>query len=617
MGEKVEKVRLIVHTEEEGAGVLERVSGNLKKIAQEQRASGEHQLESLIKGAGVAGLAMEALERTAKVAEASREAMKQVREGAIDTTQAWGQVVQKTSDAIPIFGSAVRALDEIGRASNDAVAALARAHDVDEDYIEQHIEDPDTVKERYEAINRAVDAASRERRHAREEADLAELKGRERVDREEEIRNERRLESIREERTKELAEVERGTRAWHQVMGIFRQVEEQEERVHQANMVKIRIEAAEQFDEYSRGHAAAMISIDTASRAARLQEAGLAEQAAALAVRERAEKEIEEREARMNRDIARDPAREGMYREDAHHEIMAITRRRNEELALLQREEGRRLEDEAAEHEERLARINAQAAAERLRFKHRDAEADLLALKSQHAAELAEIDYWEKQQKDRLERSGVTGIDAMSRAARIEREARERRSAATADYSARRDLTERGHAQAQADKDEQALIGRQEAQVQLLQAAGALGNKLAAQDAERLEILSRTESQIAAINRELREQKDLSPAARAELEKTAAILRASGAAELAAVGRGDAEPFRAAPGGEAGRGVRGYRAAAETAYESAEQRRYEATIKGLGLQQVLIDVMKQVADVGRQVAGAVAGGGPQTSSLRW
>jgi hypothetical protein len=573
MSERVQRIKVELQAEDQSEAGFRSFTGRLREMQREQRASGEGALERTLRGGGVLGLSMFAVEGAAKGAEALKESIK----GTMTLSEGWGHVIKQSADAIPLLGGVVKAFGSIGRAANDSMAAIDRRFGVNEDFVEQHVEDADTVRERYERSNKAYDEARKVRLKLQAEADTAEQRGSDRLLAEEDQRHATELKAFRDEKKKELAELDRFSEQYRKTDAEWVAAEEALDRRHQSNRVQIQRDGDERVEAAAQAHATAMKRLASASRAESFHEAGLTEDAQAEAIKAAASQAIDARDKRMAADLKADPKHGASIIHDAQAEVGAIIKAELDAIDRTYRDSDRQREAEARQNADGIRAVRVAAAAERLRMNHEEGAAEMFELKERHEQQLREIERW---QADRLRRlATVEGPAAAAERFRVMRATAGRRTAEDEKYGADVDATLHREGDAKADKEADAQREHDEARLDMLRAMGDAGNALAKREADRLEITTRTEAKIAAITRELREQKDLTPSARKNLEDTVKLLRQGEAIELADAARhtGD-EIYRAAPGGEAGSGIRGYAAAAGVAFHNDEYRRQQAAL---------------------------------------
>ncbi|MDP9175611.1 MAG: hypothetical protein M3O30_17345 [Planctomycetota bacterium] len=124
------QLEILVTARDQASGVLKNVGESTQSLGQklhalnmESRASGEKDIERLLKGGGALGLATFGAEMVKHAADETREALRGVTEG----TMTWGDATSKMLEGLPVFGQFYGAAQSLVNVSEDLFAAFARA----------------------------------------------------------------------------------------------------------------------------------------------------------------------------------------------------------------------------------------------------------------------------------------------------------------------------------------------------------------------------------------------------------------------------------------------------------------------------------------------------------
>ena len=501
------------HTQESGehaTSAFGKFTRGLREMDLEGRQTGERSLERMLRGAGVVGLADFALEGLSKAAEATREALRGLADGSMNVGQAVGSVVEKTAAGIPVLSHAVTAFRGIEDAGWDSAAALAKLNGANEQTVNWlkssasiREEAERAIKAETEAVKSLTDALRAER-----EAGTVGTEAKEKLAAEQEFQ--KKITEIREREKKardELGGTEGDNPELRTTMAAFRQAELAARRAYQEKLTEADRNARREREQAERDHQSRMRDASQAALSEQLRAAGMALDAEQAAMATRHEKAIDDILKRRDAALKARPQDRGQIMRDASEEMRAA----NEAQSQLTASFAQRREQQERDRERQLNQIRTTAAAEHLRNMGQDAAARLLELKAEHARELTEIEQAEKTKVDALSRiGGQAAADAIEKI----------RKQATEELNARRALhaEQEQAAQREAERDrgrQQDDVRTQLAQMRigLLREEAATGDKLAEQEAKRLELVERFREQRERLTRLLQDEKGLLTAA--------------------------------------------------------------------------------------------------------
>lgn len=419
------------------------------------------------------------------------------------------------------------------------------------------------------------DHNNRTRQLMKEMADLREKFGEEPDDREKQV--------LADKRQQILLERQRAEEQSQRIDRDARLDTHQLETEHAAKIQSIRDAASQDL--------ARSLRSDGEAEAEALTQRAEADQAAALAA-------AEARKRGMN------PEQQAEITRQANEETEAIQQKYYADIVAMSARAHRDYEQKQKEHEAMMQKIRGDAAVQSLRAQNRDNEAELLELGNLHRAEIEEIDRQNAEKLERL-RNGLTEQSKLQ-LEELEQQILQQKEATDAEFAARRDAAVAQQQWRSEGADLRAHEQAAQAQVDLLRAAGDLGNGIAKIEAERLEIVTQTEAKIAEITRQLREQADLSPKARQDMQQTIDLLKQKEKLDLANVVRriasADSERH-AAPGGEAGRGMIGLNAAAGVRFHDTAMTQEQAMLRLLGVNESINGLLKQISDLVGRILG--------------
>jgi hypothetical protein len=609
MGEKVERVKLELKAQDEASGAVERLTRGLRDLQREQRASGEHALESLLKGGGVAGLGLLALEAEGKAAEVLNENLRGVADGTKTMERGLLGAASAFLHTVPLVKTITETVEASGNFWGTAVS----------------------VAEQYLGVSREIAEANfLNRNNMRAEAQAAEELGDKYAELAASVHERVRAASMPHGLDRDIAAaddaIEKAHRPEFDELGKAMNEGSGEQRAAAAEAEKklvlevrqemklaerdIRRAASQEEEEDERQHQSRMEQIGAAGNAAVLREGGAAAEAEIALLNAKYDQQISDLQARAVKDAREHAERATQIEAAAGEEIIALRREQSLEAGRIVEQDARDREKVAQEAADRVAHIYAEAGAQRLTAQHRQAEAEAAQLKAAYDEQLAAINRAELEKLNA--NAQLPGHVGAKYGVEIVRQAGEDRGALKAKFDADSAALGTRDADRHADEIAEAKRESDQASIGALRAMGELGNGLAKLDAERLEIIDRTGQKIADINKKLREQGDMDPEARERLLGTIQMLKREGALELAAVGRGGDE-YRAPEGGPVGAGVRGYGAAAAA---NASNRRYEQNQAA-----AQTNLLKEILDEQRKANGNLEGlnrqGGPGAGGIQW
>lgn len=552
MAKKTHEIELKLKAADETGSAFKSALAHLKEIEHEQRASGEHALEGLARGAGPAALAFFAVEAFTSVSDAATKAMQEVKSGELSATEGMQQFGASALQAIPAVGK----LFEAGESFHRLMAELADSLHVPEDVANA-------------AVNSAglgflfhSDAVSKARKLLENEQDAANAALKRSMT--SDPNAQKRLDMIRsfQQQEKEYAKMQRemsfGLEAGPEQNAFNAEAEQNAAVRHKAfendlqqfdEQVRVEKKAAQQrfYDE---------LGVATAqANAKQMQIDGQGAEGEIALLKATTKARIDELHLRAAQEA--DEVKRAVLEKQAI-EMGAVLKN----LAAITEHQIRRAQYEQMTEERKqflhqLADLDDAAAAQRLRNINSEADAETKAMEAKHRKENQDLqDRYDAELKALGERPDPSKVGWLNTQFNERATALQRRQQAEG--------VGLGQDQWHRAVNQKESVGNQlvQSRIELLRAEAELGNALAAQELARLETGQRFNQQIQEYNRQLREGKDLTDQEKSQIEEARDIAIVSRNLGNAKVGIGaPTHPF--APGGELGRGQIGLGAAAE------------------------------------------------------
>ena len=570
MAERVQQVnfKLVAHDETKGA--VQSALANLRELQLEQRRSGEHALESLLKGGGIAGLVMFGIEAEGKAAEAADKSLRKYLAGQESFKEASVEGIEGIAKSIPIISAMGETVDKsaifwghlseaaakyLGISGQNIVTQSLLAREMSNEA--QRVEE---LTAHYDRLRSTMDAAAR----LRGEHGLAKQEDETKLAVARQYAGEReKLRKIIDDDGKSEAEQEDATQ---KLLGLDKAI-----AAEQAITVKeVRDTAWRDYIKTERQGQEELRRIDAEINADRLREAGLMGAARTAILKQQFDQEAAALRQRAAEEQHEHPERRDQPTRAAEAVIAEKQKRLDDELARAAREDHQRKLDDLRTFNRQLESAEAEAQADILRLQGRDFEAQDLLRRTHEQRELDDLRAFYSKRIELLNRAG--GDQATAESGRLIEERNRLLAAVKEKHDAESELARKQLSDVTQQNQQDADKTLMEARIDLLKQQADMGNTLADQEARRLEILQKTRDELDGINKKLRDGKDLSDQQKKELLDARQLIIAGAAQGLKNTGAAEDAKGLFAPGEEAGRGVVGIKDAFQASYQEQQQK---------------------------------------------
>lgn len=505
---------------------------NIKQLNAESRQSGEMGFERLLKGGGAIGLATFAMEGLAKGADALRESLHGVADGTMSVSQGVGHTIEAGVKAVPVLGGLVEGFTKLSEAGSDIEASFAEHLGISHEWAEQHIRSGAAVRAEYEAMGKVQKEVNERLREEFAKTNIARLTGLERELAEEDDKYEQARTKMLARQHEELKAFSGHERERHAIIaGQDNEIVAMEEG-HAAARERIQREADQRFERAAQEHEKRLADIERQGREHRLRAAGLDLDAELSAIAGKYESQIDQVVRQAAEEMKQRPDKEGEIFHGAAVSVQRLEADRDKEKDEARADNNRRAEQEEAAHLRHLRDARDEASAATLRAAGDDFAAEKVM---RDKAARDRIDGLEQEYRALLEKKKqLTNLGGNpDEAGRIDRRIEQVR--AEADLEGQKGAADQHRAEVQRDNrmlDRGVDLEHERAEIQIggLRQQEELGNKIAGQEADRLEKVEELKRKHDEIVRRMREEHDLTDKDRdamranaAEIEKQIAI----------------------------------------------------------------------------------------------